>query len=227
LFREEWRRSRQGKKVLTPLLRHRRSRLQPAFGQINPSERPFGAPYSNRDGIKEHMATYEPLLRLRQQFFKANEQVRDRWRIGPHNQMPTSAPMPHALPLSAVHGRIQRVCFEMSCFGKRTFADSSSVADVDPVRTPERQAGIPRSSHSLTGTEHLGASCSAATAHILKVDTSVSLMFLTAITRDNNITTLTTCYSLMLRDRLQVRLAPWWPPGLPVSNAPVRLKTLS
>jgi len=28
---------------LTPLLRHRRSRLQPAFGQINPSKRPFGA----------------------------------------------------------------------------------------------------------------------------------------------------------------------------------------
>ncbi len=28
---------------MTPLLRHRRSRLQPAFGQINPSKRPFGA----------------------------------------------------------------------------------------------------------------------------------------------------------------------------------------
>ena len=30
-------------KVLTPLLRHRRSRLLPAFGQISPSKRPFGA----------------------------------------------------------------------------------------------------------------------------------------------------------------------------------------
>lgn len=41
MSREEWRRSRQGKKVVTPLLRHRRSRLQPPFGQINPSERPL------------------------------------------------------------------------------------------------------------------------------------------------------------------------------------------
>jgi hypothetical protein len=30
-------------KVLTPLLRLRRSRLLPAFGQISPSKRPFGA----------------------------------------------------------------------------------------------------------------------------------------------------------------------------------------
>jgi hypothetical protein len=94
-----------GEESFDTAVAHRRSRLQPAFGQISPSERPFGAPYSNRDCIKEHMATYEPLLRLRQQFFKANEQIRDRWRIGPHNQMPTSAHMPHALPLSAVPGR--------------------------------------------------------------------------------------------------------------------------
>lgn len=34
---------RQGKKVSTARLRHRRSRLQPPSGQIHPSERPFGA----------------------------------------------------------------------------------------------------------------------------------------------------------------------------------------
>jgi hypothetical protein len=57
LSREEWRRSRQGKKVLTPLLRHRRSRLQPAFGQINPSKRTFGALDLDSDGIKENVAS--------------------------------------------------------------------------------------------------------------------------------------------------------------------------
>ena len=49
MLREEWRRSRQGKKVLTPLLRHRRSRLQPVFGQIRPSKRPPGCARSGRD----------------------------------------------------------------------------------------------------------------------------------------------------------------------------------
>jgi hypothetical protein len=70
LSREEWRQSRQGKKVLTPLLRHRRSRLQPAFGQINPSKRPFGALDPNRIDIQEHVVTSEALLRFRRQISK-------------------------------------------------------------------------------------------------------------------------------------------------------------
>jgi len=40
-------------------LRHRRSRLQPAFGQIHPSKRPFGALGPNRADIKENVATLE------------------------------------------------------------------------------------------------------------------------------------------------------------------------
>jgi len=42
LSREEWRRSRQGKKVVTALLRHRRARREPVFGQIRPLKRPLG-----------------------------------------------------------------------------------------------------------------------------------------------------------------------------------------
>jgi hypothetical protein len=38
-------------------LRHRRSRLQPTFGQIHPSKRPFGALDLNRDDIKENEVT--------------------------------------------------------------------------------------------------------------------------------------------------------------------------
>jgi hypothetical protein len=38
-------------------LRYRRSRLQPPFGQIHPSKRPFGALDLNGDDIKEKEAT--------------------------------------------------------------------------------------------------------------------------------------------------------------------------
>jgi len=48
---------RQGKKVAHSPLRHRRSRLQPAFGQITQKKRPFGALDPNRDGVKENVAT--------------------------------------------------------------------------------------------------------------------------------------------------------------------------
>ena len=48
-------------------LRHRRSRLLPAFGQINPSKRPFGALHLNRDDVKENVATLELTPRPPQQ----------------------------------------------------------------------------------------------------------------------------------------------------------------
>jgi hypothetical protein len=56
-----------------------------------------------------------------------------------------------------------------------------------PTSAAERQAGNAKSGHSLTGTAHLCASCSAATAHIPQVDTNIGVMFPTAIMRDNSI----------------------------------------
>ncbi|MFK4490062.1 hypothetical protein ABIA45_005140 [Bradyrhizobium sp. USDA 336] len=45
-------------------LRHRRSRRQPSFGQINPSKRPFGALGPNRADIKENVAICESTERV-------------------------------------------------------------------------------------------------------------------------------------------------------------------
>ena len=47
---------RQGKKVMTTLLRHRRSRRQPSFGQISPLERPLRCARSGCDHM-ENVAT--------------------------------------------------------------------------------------------------------------------------------------------------------------------------
>ncbi len=87
---------RQGKKVMTALLRHRRSRRQPSFGQISPLERPLRCARSGCDHMENvvtHRNRWNPAM-----LFSARAPRHERQAYRIPGTAPAHDPPPTPLP---------------------------------------------------------------------------------------------------------------------------------